>query len=101
MSARPRRWSPRSWASTASRATARSTLTPQQRRNRTLAVLVDQLAGLAGSKPVLWVIEDAHWIDPTTLELIELALDRVQGTGVLLLITARPTFAAPSPATRS
>ncbi len=70
------------------------TLTPQQRRNRTLAVLIDQLAGLAQRKPVLWVIEDAHWIDPTTLELIELALDRVQGARVLMLITARPTFVA-------
>jgi class 3 adenylate cyclase/tetratricopeptide (TPR) repeat protein len=71
-----------------------STLTPQQRRNRTLAALIDQLTGLAGRKPVLWVIEDAHWIDPTTLELIELALDRVQGTRVLTLITSRPTFVA-------
>jgi predicted ATPase len=70
------------------------TLAPQLRRNRTLAVLVDQLAGLAERKPVLWVIEDAHWIDPTTLELIELALDRVQGARVLMLITARPTFVA-------
>ncbi|MBM3522150.1 MAG: adenylate cyclase [Alphaproteobacteria bacterium] len=70
------------------------TLSPQQRRTRTLAALVDQLAGLAGRKPVLWVLEDAHWIDPTTLELIELALDRVQGAPVLLLITARPTFVA-------
>ena len=69
-------------------------LTPQQRRSRTLQALVDQLAGLGGRKPVLWVIEDAHWIDPTTLELIELALDRVQGSRVLLLITARPTFVA-------
>ena len=40
------------------------------------------------------MIEDAHWIDPTTLELIELALDRVQGARVLTLITARPTFLA-------
>jgi predicted ATPase len=71
-----------------------STLTPQQRRSRTLAALIDQLIGLAGRKPVLWLIEDAHWIDPTTLELIELALDRVQNTSVLLLITARPTFVA-------
>ena len=70
------------------------TLTPQQRRSRTLAAIIDQLAGLAGHKPVLWLIEDAHWIDPTTLELIELALDRVQSTSVLLLITARPTFVA-------
>lgn len=69
-------------------------LLPQQRRNRTLAVLIDRLAGLALREPVLWVIEDAHWIDPTTVELIELALDRVQGARVLLLITARPTFVA-------
>jgi class 3 adenylate cyclase/predicted ATPase len=70
------------------------TLPPQQRRNRTLAILIDQLIGLAGRKPTLWVIEDAHWIDPTTLELIELALDRVQSAPVLVLVTARPTFVA-------
>ena len=70
------------------------TLAPQQRRTRTLAVLVDQLVGLAKGRPVLWVVEDAHWIDPTTLELIELALDRIQGIQVLALITARPTFVA-------
>lgn len=69
-------------------------LAPQQRRNRTLAILIDQLTGLAGRKPALWVIEDAHWIDPTTLELIELALDRIQTARVFVLITARPTFLA-------
>ncbi|MEZ5832584.1 MAG: adenylate/guanylate cyclase domain-containing protein [Dongiaceae bacterium] len=69
-------------------------LAPQQRRNRTLAVLIDQLIGLAGRKPALWVIEDAHWIDPTTLELIELALDRIQTARVFVLLTARPTFVA-------
>src|SRR5439155_2452955 len=70
------------------------TLTPQQRRNRTLAILISQLEGLARHRPVLWVIEDAHWIDPTTLELIELTLDPIENTRVLLLITARPTFVA-------
>jgi class 3 adenylate cyclase len=70
------------------------TLTPQQRRSRTLAVLVDQLTGLAKRRPVLWMIEDAHWIDPTTLELVELALDGIQGARVLVVITARPTFVA-------
>jgi predicted ATPase/class 3 adenylate cyclase len=69
-------------------------LTPQQHRKRTLAVLVNQLTGPASRKPVLWVIEDVHWIDPTTLELIELALDRIQTAPVLVLITARPTFVA-------
>ena len=67
-------------------------LSPEQRRNRTLAALVDQLIGLAARQPVLFVLEDAHWIDPTTLELVELALDRVGPARVLMLITARPTF---------
>lgn len=69
---------------------APDTLRPQQRRDRTLAMLVDQLVGLARLKPVLWVIEDAHWIDPTTLELIELALGRIRATRVLALVTTRP-----------
>ncbi|HEX6012022.1 MAG TPA: AAA family ATPase, partial [Geminicoccaceae bacterium] len=68
------------------------TLTPQQRRGRTLAALVDQLSRLADHRPVLWVVEDAHWIDPTTQELVELALDRVQGSAVLVMVTTRPTF---------
>ena len=71
-----------------------SMLTPQQSRGRTLATLVDQLVGLAADRPVLWVVEDAHWIDPTTLELIEQALDQIQGMRILALITARPTFVA-------
>lgn len=69
-------------------------LTPQQRRSRTLALLIDQLVGLGQQQPVLWAIEDVHWIDPTTLELIELALDRAQACRLLILVTARPTFTA-------
>ena len=65
-------------------------LTPQQRRARTLAVLVEQLAGLARRRPVLMVLEDAHWIDPTTLELVGQALDRIAGARVLMLLTSRP-----------
>ncbi len=68
-------------------------LTPQQRRSQTLAVLIGHLIGLADRQPILWLIEDAHWIDPTTLELIGLALDRIQRASVFILITARPTFA--------
>ena len=65
-------------------------LSPQQRRARTLAVLVEQLLGLARRRPVLMVLEDAHWIDPTTLELVDLALDRIAGAQVLMLVTSRP-----------
>lgn len=65
---------------------------PQQRRMLTLDALLDQLVGLAEKSPILFVIEDAHWIDPTTLELIELCLDRVESERVMMLVTARPTF---------
>src|SRR4051794_34200303 len=65
-------------------------LTPQQRRHRTLATLAAQLLGLARRRPVLMVLEDAHWIDPTTLELVGLALDRIARARVLMLVTSRP-----------
>jgi class 3 adenylate cyclase/predicted ATPase len=67
-------------------------LSPQQQRARTLDALIGQVVGLAERQPVLWVVEDAHWIDPTTQELIELALDSVARSRVLILLTARPTF---------
>jgi class 3 adenylate cyclase/predicted ATPase len=65
-------------------------LTPQMRRARTLEALVRQLLGLASKRPVLVVLEDAHWIDPTTLELIEQCLDAVATAPVLVLLTSRP-----------
>jgi predicted ATPase/class 3 adenylate cyclase len=65
-------------------------LTPQAQRSQTLGALIDQLVGLSRRRPVLVVLEDAHWIDPTTLELIEQALDRGAAAPVLLLLTSRP-----------
>ncbi|MDF1587355.1 hypothetical protein [Marinimicrococcus flavescens] len=64
-------------------------LAPQQQRARTMAVLVEQLLGLARRQPVLIVLEDAHWIDPTTLELAGLVVDRIAGARVQLLLTSR------------
>jgi class 3 adenylate cyclase/predicted ATPase len=64
--------------------------TPHQQRARTLSVLVEQLLGLAHQRPVLMVVEDAHWIDPTTLELIGQAIDQIAGPRVLMLLTSRP-----------
>ena len=49
-----------------------------------------QIVGLARRRPVLMVVEDAHWIDPTTLELLGQALDRITGARALLLLTSRP-----------
>jgi hypothetical protein len=67
-------------------------LTPQQQRARTLQALVNQLVALSRGKPVLFVLEDAHWIDATTLELLDLCLDLVAKAQVLMLVTTRPTF---------
>jgi class 3 adenylate cyclase len=65
-------------------------LAPQAQRAQTLEALVQQLLGLACRQPVLLVLEDAHWIDPTTLELMEQYLDRIADARVLLLLTSRP-----------
>ena len=67
----------------------------QKRKEETLAALLAQLDGLAAHRPVLLVFEDAHWIDPTSLELLERTIDRVHGLPVLLIVTARPEFAPP------
>jgi class 3 adenylate cyclase/predicted ATPase len=67
-------------------------LTPQQRRQRTLEALALQMEALARSCPVLMVFEDAHWSDPTSLELLGRAVDRIQKLSVLLIVTFRPEF---------
>jgi class 3 adenylate cyclase/tetratricopeptide (TPR) repeat protein len=68
-------------------------LTPQKRKEKTLGVLLAQLEGLAARRPVLMVFEDVHWIDPTSLDLLDLIVDRVATLRVLLIITFRPEFA--------
>jgi class 3 adenylate cyclase len=70
-------------------------LAPQKRRERTLQALAAQVAGLAARRPVLMVFEDAHWSDPTSLDLLDLIIDRVPITRVLLIITFRPEFTPP------
>jgi class 3 adenylate cyclase/predicted ATPase len=70
-------------------------LTPEAQKRRTLQALVDQLAGLAAQQPVLALYEDVHWIDPSTLELLGLVIDRIQQLPVLALMTFRPEFQSP------
>jgi class 3 adenylate cyclase/predicted ATPase len=67
-------------------------LTSERQKQRTLEVLVDQVAGLARKQLVLAICEDAHWIDPTTLEMIGLLIERVRKLPVLFLLTHRPEF---------
>jgi predicted ATPase/class 3 adenylate cyclase len=68
---------------------------PQQRRQKTLEALTTQLQALSHQKPVLMIFEDAHWADPTSLEAIGRAIDRLRTLGVLLIVTHRPEFEPP------
>ena len=68
-------------------------LTPRRQKERTLEVLVDQVAGLARREPVLALYEDVHWADPTTLEALDLVIDRVRTLRALVVVTFRPEFA--------
>jgi class 3 adenylate cyclase len=70
-------------------------LTPQKQKEKTLQVLVAQVARLAARQPALMLFEDAHWSDPTSLELLDLIIDRVPALPVLLIVTFRPEFAPP------
>jgi len=72
-------------------------LSPQKRKEKTLAALLAQLDGLAGRQPVLIIFEDIHWIDPTSLELLTATVEHVPQIRVLLLATARPEFTLPWP----
>ena len=69
--------------------------TPQQIKTLTLQALLQQLSELAQQQSVLFLFEDAHWIDPTTLELLELLVERIADQRVLVVITYRPEFEAP------
>src|SRR5215813_5324625 len=70
-------------------------LTPQQRRQKTLEALTAQMETLSRQSPVLMVLEDVHWADPTSLEAFGGVVDRIRTLRVLLLVTFRPEFEAP------
>src|SRR6266481_3642467 len=71
------------------------TLSSTQQRRRTLAALLDQFEGLARRQPILLSFEDAHWADATSLELLDLTVERVRRLPVLALFTFRPEFEPP------
>jgi class 3 adenylate cyclase len=70
-------------------------LPPQQRRQRTLEALTTQIEALSRQRPVLMIFEDVHWIDPTSLEALGRAADRIRTLGALLIVTYRPEFESP------
>jgi class 3 adenylate cyclase/predicted ATPase len=72
-----------------------SPLSPEQQRRRLLATLVEWVLGAANAQPLVIAIEDLHWADPSTLELIQLLVEQGATARLLLLYTARPEFHAP------
>ena len=72
-------------------------LSPQQRRQRTMDALITWIDALTRAGPVLMIFEDAHWIDPTSLEALGGMVDRIAALPVLLIVTSRPEFVPPWP----
>ena len=70
-------------------------LTPEQRRQQTFEALSLQIEALTSSRPVLMIVEDAHWADPTSLEAFGQAVDQIASLPVLLIVTFRSEFAPP------
>jgi predicted ATPase/class 3 adenylate cyclase len=70
-------------------------LSPQQQKDKTIEALIDQVRGLSQQCPVLHIFEDVHWLDPTSLEVVDGIIARIQDMRVLLVITYRPEFASP------
>jgi class 3 adenylate cyclase/tetratricopeptide (TPR) repeat protein/energy-coupling factor transporter ATP-binding protein EcfA2 len=67
-------------------------LSPQQRKDNTIEAQVAQALGLARTQPVLFLFEDAHWADPTTLETFDRLVNRIESACVLMVVTYRPGF---------
>jgi len=67
-------------------------LTPEQKRTRLLAVLTQWTVGAARTQPMAMVIEDLHWVDPSTLELVHLLTEQGVMVPLMLICTARPEF---------
>jgi predicted ATPase/class 3 adenylate cyclase len=70
-------------------------LSPQRRKDKTLAALLAHVSGLTAQQPVLVLYEDVQWIDPSSLELLSLTIERIVLLPVLVLATARPEFRPP------
>jgi class 3 adenylate cyclase/tetratricopeptide (TPR) repeat protein len=66
-------------------------LTPEHWRQKTFETLLTLLLGMASQHPVLFIVEDLHWLDPSTLEFLELLIDQSPTAALLTVLTCRPT----------
>src|SRR4051794_21291313 len=71
------------------------TMAPEQQKQRTLHALLTILLRLAAQQPVLFVMEDLHWVDPSTLEFLSILVDQGPTARLLVLLTCRPDFRPP------
>jgi len=67
-------------------------LDPRAQKLQTLSALVSMIEGFSADRPLLMIVEDAHWLDPTSIELFDLVIERIATKRVFLLITFRPEF---------
>jgi predicted ATPase len=70
-------------------------LTPQRKEEKTFEALLRQLAGLTRRQPILMIFEDLHWADPSSRELLDIAVEEIARLPVLLVATFRPEFQPP------
>jgi class 3 adenylate cyclase len=75
-------------------------MSPEQQKQQTMHVLLTILLRIAAQQPVLFVMEDLHWVDPTTLEFLTLLVDQGPTARILALLTFRPDFSPPGPGAR-
>jgi class 3 adenylate cyclase/predicted ATPase len=68
---------------------------PQRQRQKTMEAVVGTLLAMAARQPVLFIIEDLHWGDPSTLELLGLLMDQTPTAHLLIVLTCRPEFHLP------
>jgi len=68
---------------------------PERQSQLTIEALTDQMLALAERRPVLFAFEDAHWVDPTTLDFLTHSVSRIMGAAVMMVITHRPLWTAP------
>jgi predicted ATPase/class 3 adenylate cyclase len=71
------------------------TLSSEQQKQQTLHALLTMLLRIAAQQPVLFVMEDLHWVDPSTLEFLSLLVDQGPTARILTLLTFRPDFSPP------
>ena len=71
------------------------TMAPERQKQQTLHTLLTIVLHIAAQQPLLFVMEDVHWVDPSTLELLSLLVDQGPTARILALVTFRPDFSPP------